>query len=68
MVRVCTAGYMATGAYDLIILQQLNALIRFGNGEMKQSTVEDGFINYFILLKLMWHFGNRVVKQALRLA
>jgi hypothetical protein len=66
MVRVCTAGYMATGAYDLIILQQLNALVRFGNGETKQSTMEDSFINYFILLKLMWRFGNRVMKQALR--
>jgi hypothetical protein len=54
--------YVATGAYDLIILQQLNVLVRFGSGEMKQSTVEDSFINYFILLKLMWRFENRVVK------
>jgi hypothetical protein len=43
-------------------------LVRFGNGEMKHSIVEDSFINYFIPLKLMWRFENCVVKQALRLA
>jgi hypothetical protein len=65
--RVCTKDYMAAGAYDLICLPQLNALVRFGNGDMKHNIVEDSFINHFLPLKLMWHFGNREVKQAPRL-
>jgi hypothetical protein len=65
--RVCTKDYMAAGAYDLICLPQLNALVCFGNGDMKHNIVEDSFINHFLPLKLTWHFGNREVKQAPRL-
>jgi hypothetical protein len=35
---------------------------------MKRCIAKASFINRFIHLLLMWRFGNREVKQALRLA
>ena len=40
----------AMGAYDPIILQQLNALLSFGIGEMKPCIVKASFIHCFIPL------------------
>jgi len=55
----------AMGAYDPIILQQLNALLSFGIGEMKCCIVKSNFIHCFIPLKPMWCFGNRIVKLSI---
>jgi hypothetical protein len=38
------------GVYDPIILQQLNALLSFGIGEMKRCIVKVSFIHHFIPL------------------
>jgi hypothetical protein len=67
----CFRAWMATraiGACDPTTLWQINALFCFGNGEMKHCIVKASFIDRFIHLSLTWRFGNREVKQALRLA
>jgi hypothetical protein len=42
--------HIAYGAYDPIILQQLNALLSFGIGEMKRCIMKVSFIHHFIPL------------------